>query len=336
MRHGLMALLLGSTLFTSAAPALAAQLRAYRAITGAEVRLSDLFTDVPPDSDPVLGPGPAPGGQITVEAPQAAAIATEFGVDWQPVSGAERAVIERVGKPLSRDAVLAALRRALDASGVSADAEITLPDWTAPMVSPDAKADPEISQLDYDADSGRFTALLSIVSNDMPPVQSRVSGRVEEMVELPVASRRLLPGDVIGPEDLQMQRIRRPHLAGPPVRQPADAVGMAVRHPVMAGEPLLAANLVRPPLIRRGAEVLLTLDEPGLTLTGQGQALDSGALGERIRVLNPVSRAVLEAQVVGESRARVLPGSTPLIPARGDARLFAAAPLPRLDSESLP
>ena len=38
-------------------------------------------------------------------------------------------------------------------------------------------------------------------------------------------------------------------------------------------------------------------------------------MGERVRVLNPVSRAVLEAEVTGPGRVRVRPDSVPLVPA---------------------
>ena len=55
----------------------------------------------------------------------------------------------------------------------------------------------------------------------------------------------------------------------------------------------------------------MLLDSPGIALTAQGQALEAGAIGERIRVLNPVSRAVLEAEVIGPGRVRVAPDASP-------------------------
>jgi flagella basal body P-ring formation protein FlgA len=57
----------------------------------------------------------------------------------------------------------------------------------------------------------------------------------------------------------------------------------------------------------------MLLDSPGIVLTAQGKAMDSGAVGERIRVMNPVSRAVIEADVIGADRVRVSPGALPLM-----------------------
>ena len=57
----------------------------------------------------------------------------------------------------------------------------------------------------------------------------------------------------------------------------------------------------------------MQLSTGGLSLSAQGQALESGALGERIQVLNPASRAVLEVEIVGPDRVRVTAGSAPVI-----------------------
>ena len=74
----------------------AATLKPFSTLSGAVVRLSDIWDGVKDDKP--LGPAPAPGGRITVPAAQLAAIARQFGVDWQPGSSADRAVLERPGR----------------------------------------------------------------------------------------------------------------------------------------------------------------------------------------------------------------------------------------------
>ena len=69
---------------------------------------------------------------------------------------------------------------------------------------------------------------------------------------------------------------------------------------------------MRPSMVVKGATVLMVLDSPGITLTAQGQAVESGAIGERIRVLNPSSRAAVEAEVIGPDRVRVAPSAVPM------------------------
>jgi len=289
-----------------AQPAAAASLRPFTTLSQPLVHLSDLFDDA--GSDRVLGPAPQPGGRILVEAAQLAAIAQQFGVDWRPSSGADRIVIERPGRALPREDALAALREALAASGVSAESEVDLPAFAPPMVPSDGTASAKIGQLDYDPLTGRFTALLSVTADGMEPLLARLSGRVQAMAEVPVAAHKLAAGAIIGSGDMTMARVHAESLRADVVRLPAQAIGMALRHPAFPGQPLPIADLGRPALLQKGAAVAMLLDSPGLTLTAQGIAAESGAMGDHVRVLNPVSHAVVEAEVIGPNRVRVTPG----------------------------
>jgi flagellar basal body P-ring formation protein FlgA len=295
-------------------PATAATLRTMTTLHSPQVKLSDLFNEAGANATRVLGPGPAPGGRIVVEAAQLAAIARQFSVDWRPASGADHAVLDWPGQPLPRALVLVALREALAASGVPPEhCEIDLADFTAPLVPFEAPARPLVSQLDYDRNSGRFTAVLLVSSDGMEPITARIGGRVDELVELPVATARLAAGTVLGPDDVHMARVRTGLANGEVARRVEDAIGLQIRHQVVAGQPLAMADLSRPELVRRGAAVEMILDSPGIVLIAQGQAMEAGAVGERIRVLNPVSHAVIEAEVVGSGRVRVTPGAPSLL-----------------------
>src|SRR5215472_12338250 len=118
----------------AAANADAATLRSMTTLHGPVVRLSDLFDDAGAGADRVLGPGPGAGGRIVVEAAQLGAIARQFGVDWRPVSSADRAVLDRPGRPLRRDDVLDAVRSALIAGGASSDCDVELAGFIPPLV----------------------------------------------------------------------------------------------------------------------------------------------------------------------------------------------------------
>ena len=102
-------LLLGLCLI---APAQGATLKTVTTLQGPRVYLRDLFVDAGVNADRVLGTGPGPGGRIVVEARQLKAIARQYDVDWRPVSGADRAVLEWPGRPLKREDALAAVRAA--------------------------------------------------------------------------------------------------------------------------------------------------------------------------------------------------------------------------------
>ena len=293
-----------------ALPAHAATLRGGTTLSDPAVRLSDLFDGVAQDR--AIGPGPEPGGRIIVEAPQLAAIARQFGVDWRPGSTADRIVLERPGRPFPREEAMAALRAALATAGVSADADVDMPGFVPPLVPAQASARAEVGQLDYNPVEGRFTAVLSVTAAGMAPAHGRLSGRVVEMVELPVAARRLMPGEIVAGADVQMARLRARAVRGEVAQNSAQAVGMAMRHPVGQGAPLLLADLERPFMVQKGQAVQMDLETPGISVSAQGVAMDGGARGERVRVLNVQSRAVVDAEVSGTGRVRVS-GTPPVL-----------------------
>jgi len=290
----------------------AATLRPITTLAAPVVRLADLFDGLMADGTVVLGPGPAPGGRIVVEAAQLAAIARQFGVDWRPV-GQERAVLERPGRLLPREDVLAALRTALVGVGAPGDGDLDLPGYAAPLVPAEATVKTEVEQMDYDATTGRFVAMLSVAAEGMLTQRQRVAGTMHEMAEVPVPLRRLAPGTVLRAGDIHTARVRLATLRGEVARGAEQVVGMALRRTVLPGQALALADLSRPMAVAKGARVTMQLVAGGLSLTGHGQALESGALGDRIQVLNPASRAVLEVEVVGPDRVRVTAGSAPIM-----------------------
>ena len=313
--------LLAALLFVPASHA--ATLREDTALSRPAVWLSDLFEGV--ENDRAIGPGPAPGGRIVVEAAQLAAIARQFGVDWRPASTADRIALEWPGRAFPREEALAALRAALAAAGVSAEADVDVPGFVTPNVPAGVPARAEVGQLDYDGLSGRFTAMLSVTAAGMAPAHARLSGRVTEMVELPVAAHRMMPGDLIGPRDIQTARLRAAAVREATVQVAAQAVGMVMRHPVGAGAPLLLADLGRPMAVRKGENVQMLLDGNGISVSAQGVAMDAGSMGERVRVLNAASRAIVEGEVMGNSQVRVSGTAPVLLPPGAVAPVRVAA-----------
>lgn len=300
--------LLSMLLACAALPATAATLKPFSTLSGPVVTLADLFDGV---GDRALGPAPAPGARITVEARQLEAIARQYGVDWRPSGTGDRAVLDRPGRALGRDEVTGPLRAALAAAGAPRDGDLELPGFAAPVVGMGA-TQPEVTQLEFDGGSGRFTALVSVAGDGGPAAQLRLSGRVLEMADMPVPRRRMVPGDVIETGDLEWVRMRAAQAKGEVVRAMREAVGQALRHAVQPGQPIQLADLGRPVVVQKGTPMLLALNTPGIELTAQGVAMEPAGMGERVHVLNPASRVVVEAEVTGPGRARVLPGSAPV------------------------
>ena len=293
-----------------ALPAQAQQLAMLRPFTVVEepvVRLSDLFENAGPRAAAVLGPAPAPGQRLVVEAGQLLAIARRNGVEWRP-SGAERVVLERPGRPVAREEVVALLRAALRAQGMEEEAELELQAFAPPLVPPESFMQLAIEQASLDPATQRFAATLAVMAEGMPMLRQRIAGRVQATAPMLVAVRRMAVGEVVRPQDVRVLRVPAGRLRAGAAERPEQVVGLALRRPASPDQPLFMADLAQPQLIARGATVTMLYDIPGMTLAAQGRAMEGAARGAVVPVMNLASRIVVEAQVIGPGRVRVAAG----------------------------
>lgn len=295
-----------------ASPAYSAGLRNRLAIHGETVRLSDLFTDLQPGQDCAIGPAPAPGKRIVVPSTQLAAIASEFGVDWQPGTNYQSVIIERPARIVSRDEILAVLKPALFADGASTESEVSLAAFVSPALPIEVTGPPEIQTLDFNAQNGRFSASLLFDNSNSEPLTLRVVGRAEQQTTVLALTHPLPAGAMLMVGDLQIVRVRTNSLRGTPVTLVSEVAGLALRRPLGNGAPLLREMLIRPMLIERGRPVVLRLESAGLALTAAGTALEAGAAGDRIHVINSLSHAILVGQIMGSADVQIDPGTAPV------------------------
>jgi len=291
-----------------AAPAQAQDLATIRPFVQVEepmVRLSDLFEGAGPRASTVLGPAPAPGTRMVIEAAQLAAIARQQGIAWRPVAGVERVVLERPGRPVAREEVMALLRAALRQQGLDEDAEVELTAFAPPLVPLAALVQIAIEQASLDPQAGRFAATVAVAAEGMPTARLRISGRVVATAPMLVAARRMQAGDVVGAADVRVIRVPASRLRPGTAERAEQVVGQALRRPAAAEQPLLIADIQQPLVVDRGSTVTMLYDVPGLTLTAQGRAMESGARGAVVPVMNTTSRVVVEAQVIGPGRVRI-------------------------------
>lgn len=302
---------LGLAAFSGAT--LAAQPRASITIRSSSVRLSDLFSGLSAGQDCDIGPAPAPGRRINIDQPQLTAIAGQFGVDWQPGAFPAQVVIERGGRSVVAGELLPLIRSALMAAGAPESSDVSLSTYVTLVVPAETTSQPDIESLNYERASGRFTAQLLFNAPGADPMRLRVTGTAQEMIDVPVLVHNMSAGSVITSSDLQIKRLRKSLVGNRALLTAEDGTGLALRHRMVAGNFISLDELSRPLLIFRGMSVVLRLEDTGLVLLAKGEAIEGGALDDRIHVLNPSSRAVLVARVTGSGMAQVDPTSAPIL-----------------------
>ncbi|MES2713410.1 MAG: flagellar basal body P-ring formation chaperone FlgA [Pseudomonadota bacterium] len=289
-----------------------ASARPMAVVDGETIRLSDLFDHAGPRGEAVLGAAPAPGRRIIIEAAQLAAIARMHGIAWRPFAANERVVVERPGRPVTREALLEPLRAELLALGLDADAELEIPGLIPPMIPVQAFVQIAYEGSHFDPATQRFATTLVVLAEGQPSQRARLAGRAIPTLPVVVATRRMVLGEVVGAPDAQLIRMRAERVRPGTAARLEDAVGKQLRRPVGAGIALMSADLGPPSLVGRNEPVTLILEAPGLSLAAAGRAMETGALGQVVPVMNLASRLIVEGRVVGPGRVRVTPGAAPL------------------------
>lgn len=126
-----------------------------------------------------------------------------------------------------------------------------------------------------------------------------VAGSVQ--ADTVVAARTIRANSIILPADLA---ISAAELSNGFARV-SDIVGQEARVILYAGRPILAGDIGPPAIVARNQIVRLQFTGAGLNITTEGRALERGAVGDRVRIMNLASRATLFGQVQDDGSIKV-------------------------------
>ncbi|WP_061023287.1 flagellar basal body P-ring formation chaperone FlgA [Bradyrhizobium sp. CCH5-F6] len=169
----------------------------------------------------------------------------------------------------------------------------------------------------YDARSGRFDIAFEISNDSNPaPTKLRFTGTAIETVEVAVLTRDIDRTELLKSSDLSLERRPKAEVTGEPASRDRT-LGMQLRRPMRAGTPIRVADIVKPDFVVRDQAVTIIYQVPGLYLTTRGKAVESGAEGDSISVLNLQSKRTLTGVVTGRGQVTVQGASqsAPMAPA---------------------
>jgi flagella basal body P-ring formation protein FlgA len=176
-------------------------------------------------------------------------------------------------------------------------------------VEPTATAELQIARLAYDPRTRRFDVSFELPGSALARRKPlRYSGVVTDMVETAVLVRPLARGEVVSAADIAVQKRPRSESPADAVRGSEAAVGLAARRPLGAGHTIRSGDLMKPELVGRNEPVTIVYQVPGILLTLRGKAVESGAAGELVGVLNMQSKRIVQGVVTGPGRVTVTTG----------------------------
>lgn len=181
--------------------------------------------------------------------------------------------------------------------------------WPSLAVPPEAAGGPVVLELKIEPRTGRFQAQVAGWPGAPESARLRLGGRIVRTESIPVPVRTIGAGEVIREGDLEWRRFPSGQLGQDPVLSADAIVGKTPRRTLRAGQPVRAGELTVPLMVEKNAPVTMVYVAPGIQLTMMGKALEGGAAGQWIRVLNPQSKQIAYGTVTAEGLVMVGSGT---------------------------
>jgi flagella basal body P-ring formation protein FlgA len=118
-------------------------------------------------------------------------------------------------------------------------------------------------------------------------------------------TRAIRAGETVAAGDVQQGEAALGGLPLEPLPGPEQVVGATATRALAAGEAITARLVRMPPAVRSGDVVSTRVVVDGVEAVGVATALQSGNVGEVIRLVNPESRRQLRGRVTGKSAVEV-------------------------------
>jgi flagellar basal body P-ring formation protein FlgA len=300
------------------------------AVTSEIVRIGDLVdnagaaTDVPVFRAPDLGQtGAVPVSRI-------AEALRPYDVVGLQTGGITEVVVTRLSRALTAKDITDRIAHAFGGQYGLGDAQnlaiILDRDIRVLHIEPSANGDLVVARMNVEPRTGRFDIAFELPGSTLSRRAAlRFTGTVTETVEAATLIRSLRAGEIVKASDVSIERRPKTELRGDGIAV-TQAVGLAAKAALRTGVALRTEDLMKPQVVQRNEAVTIYYQVPGIQLTVRGKALESGAVGDVVGVLNVQSNRPVQATVIAPGRVSIA-AATPLI---------AAAAVPADDDQAPP
>lgn len=279
-----------------------------------KIKLSDVFSGILPEQDRIISPAPAPGRRIRFTAALLQRMARAYNIDWQPLDRRETTTVSRASHEIDarqiKEFITPHLLQKL--GGENIDIRLDVPDMTIHFPTQDTSTATKelltrltVRSTDFNNRTGRFKVeVLVDMGKRSKPIH--FTGRAIEQVSLPTLRRNFRRGDIVEANDIVITKIVRSRTPATPLENTSNIIGKQAKRNIMAGKPLVEADLRNPVVIKRGQFVTMAYRTNLMTLSTRGQVMHDAGVGDVVRVRNVASDTLVQAQVTSEHEVIVV------------------------------
>ncbi len=277
-------------------------------ITGDKIKLGDIFYDLPRNEEYILGSAPNPGEEMVLNARTLLRIAMAMDLQWRPSGVSDSITLHRKATIIEYEQIEKAIYAALQEKIIGGDDyEIKIPSNYRKIVLPhDMPAQIVVTKLTTDTKRKSFKATIVAPSAENPVQHLRIKGQIYPVITVPVLSGNIQYGSIITKDDIAYTKIKEHEFSRDIIVDAQKLVGMTARKMIISGRPIKETDVIAPQIVKRGSLVTLSLNSGAMNLTTQVKALENGAKGDVIRVVNTLSNKTLQATVISDGEVAIL------------------------------
>ncbi len=278
--------------------------KALSVVDHSDIVVSDVFSGVTgPDAGHYLAPAPQPGEQMTLSSYDLTRISDAFDLGWTANGPGQEVVIRRASNDITRFDIEAVLAQKMQSETAGTRFKMSLDNQSAGFhVAKGAVKTLKIESFSYDPAAGTFRATVAATANGE---EQTVTGHYCAIERIPVLNTPLNAGDVITRADISYVDMLSTDVSSSMITSPASLIGRTPRFGLPAMRPVATNAVKMPIIIKRGELVTMVLSSPLMHLTAMGRAMQSGAVGDAINVMNPSSKQIIAAVVTGPQTVSV-------------------------------
>jgi len=182
-----------------------------------------------------------------------------------------------------------------------------MPSGTPVLYKADHPIELVINSLQVNPDAKRWQAQAYVIANGKTETVKPISGRYDELVSVPMLTRQIGSKDVIEMTDLELRTVPSRKLRKDTITDVDQLIGKSARRMISADRMVRSPEVVDAITVEKDRQVEMVYSTPNMSIRTMGKALENGATGELIRVMNNDTQRTVSARIIDGSRVEVNP-----------------------------
>ena len=155
-------------------------------------------------------------------------------------------------------------------------------------------------------DDDKFTVDAEIFADGKSVATTKLVGRYFILEKILVLTKDIAKDEIIKKENLTQIIIRSNRLRDDVVKEENNLLGKQAIRTIKEGKPITSRDIRDEIVIKKGQMIMVVYKNKGLQITSKMEAIEDGAKGQRIRLINNKSNKEVIGRVVDKNMVEVL------------------------------